>query len=303
MWKPRTLVIGPGGVKGYLCLGFLHVFEERGLLDKIDTFAGVSVGSIISLLMVVGYTIKEIIDISEKLEMFKDASNFSFQYVIENQGLISNQPIRQVLYKAVNDKLGCVPTLDELYTKCGKALITVTLNTTDQREEIMTPFSHPKVCCIDAVMYSMNIPFVFYKLMCNHKNYVDGALANPYPVDFFDNGIDNVLGIFMSNKEPEEKKIIRKVTERHVSFFEYASKILSSLLLQRRNSVINRCSNKCRHVMLNYKGSDAISIKCTDIEKVEMLVIGYNQARDFLNGELEISSFKEIKYEYPLYEL
>lgn len=304
MWLPRTLVIGPGGTKGYLSLGFLCPLEDKKFLEKVDTFAGVSVGAIISLLLVVGYKIREIIGISEKIELFKDASNFSFSYIMENQGLISNQPIRQILIKYVTEKLGNVPTLHELYLKKGKSLITVSLNTTDQKEEIMTPFSHGNISCIDAVMYSMNIPFVFYKLMCNHKTYVDGALANPYPVDFFDNGEVNILGVFMCNAEKDDKKIIKKIVDKPVSFIEYAGKILTSLLLQRRNNVVERCSKRCRHILLSYKNDDPISVACGNKEKVEMLVEGYNKAREFLDcDEEDFPIFTEKKYQYPFYEL
>lgn len=301
---PRTLVIGPGGVKGYLALGFLCPLEDRNFLEKVDTFAGVSVGAIISLLLVVGYKVREIIGISEKLELFKDVSNFSFPYIMENQGLLSNQPIRQVLINYVMKKMGNVPTLHELYLKKGKSLITVALNATDEKEEIITPFNSKDILCVDAVMYSMNIPFFFYKLMCNNKIYVDGALANPYPVDFFDDGIHNVLGIFMCNTDKDEKKIIRKIVDKPIGFIEYSSKILNSLLLQRRNSVLSRTSKMCRHVLLSYKNHDIISVVCGDKEKVEMLVEGYNKGREFLDckGE-DFPVFSEKKYEYPFYEI
>lgn len=303
-WRPRTLVIGPGGTKGYLALGFLSTLEDENFLDKTDTYAGVSVGSIISLLLVVGYNSRDIVGISEKLEMFKDASSFSFIYVLENQGLVSNQPIYKALYNLVKEKLGVVPNLYDLYMKTGKSLITVTLNTTDRKEEIMTPFTHGNICCIDAVMYSMNIPFVFYKLIRNHKTYVDGALANPYPVDFFDNGEENILGIFMSNLEEEEKKIITKIKEDVLTFMEYAGKILTSLLLQRRNSIIKRCSDKCRHVHLIYDSKDMVSVFCSEKEKIKMLVKGYNAGKDFLKMDYQdFPLLKEEKYEYPVYEL
>lgn len=197
VWLPRVLVIGPGGTKGLKALGFLSPIEDYGLLEYTDTYCGVSVGAIISLLIVAGYQIREIVGEVATLDLFKDMENLTVKSMIDNKGFMSNEPVRRRLTQLLLNKFGIVPTLRGLYMQTGKAYIAVTLNATDEECEVMGPFTHPNVSCVDATMFSMNIPFIFYQLIYQGKTYVDGALANPYPVDYFDDGNTNILGIYM----------------------------------------------------------------------------------------------------------
>src|SRR5438309_2109801 len=105
-WYPRVLVIGTGGVKGFNILGFLSPLEDAGLLKYTDTFCGVSVGAIISLLMVAGYEIREIVGEAAMLDIFKDMEQLTLQGVVNNRGVLSNEPIRKRLIQLVLNKFG-----------------------------------------------------------------------------------------------------------------------------------------------------------------------------------------------------
>src|SRR5688572_17633724 len=228
-WKPRVIVIGPGGIKGLMILGFLSPLEQSGLLNKVDTYCGVSIGAIISLLMIVGYKIREIIGVASKIDIFKDASLLDVTNMINHKGLMSNEPARQKLIELVLAKLGTIPTLYELYMQTGKSLITTTLNATDELTEYMGPFTHPKTSCIDAVMYSMNIPFIHYQLIDSRgKTYVDGILGNPYPIDYFDNDQENILGIYI--------KTMYEDINTGLTTSSYGYKLLEATINQRRAS-------------------------------------------------------------------
>ena len=61
-WKPDIIVLGPGGSKGYIQLGALLRLELDNLLSNVVQYVGCSVGAIISLLMVVGYSANDIIN-------------------------------------------------------------------------------------------------------------------------------------------------------------------------------------------------------------------------------------------------
>lgn len=56
----ENLVCEGGGVKGVVYAGALEVMEENGILQNIKRVAGSSVGGIVSMLLAVGYTAKEI---------------------------------------------------------------------------------------------------------------------------------------------------------------------------------------------------------------------------------------------------
>lgn len=250
-WYPRVVVIGPGGVKGLKVLGFLSPIEDSGLLDYVDTYCGVSIGAVISLLIICGYKIREIVGEAVKLDLFKEIGTFNFQSIMENRGFISNEPIRRVLSQLVINKFGSIPTLYGLYMRTGKSYVAVTLNATDGVCVMLNPFETPDISCVDATLFSMNIPFIFYQLFHRGKTYVDGALCNPYPIDYFDDGKTNILGIYMKTihiKEPTPSQtpgvIVRRLEEPSNSLpvSSYFLKIIHSLIEHRRKCRISSYS-------------------------------------------------------------
>src|SRR6056297_3123288 len=90
-WTPELIVLGPGGVKGFLELGSLLVLEKWGWLDNVHTFVGVSVGAIISLLLICGYKVSEIIAEAADANIFQDMSTVRFSDIKGNVGLVSNE--------------------------------------------------------------------------------------------------------------------------------------------------------------------------------------------------------------------
>jgi len=299
LWKPRVLVIGPGGIKALKILGFLSPLEDYKLLDLIDTYCGVSIGAVICLLTIVGYSIREIVGGAIALDIFKEMEDFDFHS--GNKGLISNEPARKQLSKLVIDKLGNVPNLHNLYMMTGKSFISVTLNTTDDKCEMLSPSTHPTLSCVDAVIFSINIPFLFYQLIYQNKIYVDGVLGNPYPINYFDDGNTNILGIYVKNKE---NPIIQKISpgEKIIPINTYFLRIYDCLIDQRRNNIIQKSSNKCKHVCLFCKSVNSSRVEIED--KSLMLVEGYNEGREFLidlKNNISQDHIKEDFYEYPPY--
>lgn len=316
-WFPRVLVIGPGGVKGLKVLGFLSPIEDSGLLDYVDTYCGVSIGAIIALLIISGYQIREIVGEAATLDIFKEIGVLNFQSSLDNRGLMSNEPIRRRLSQLIINKFGNVPSLYSLYMRTGKAYIAVTLNATDEQCVMMGPFTHPNVSCVDATMFSMNIPFVFYQLVYHGKIYVDGALANPYPIDFFDDGNTNILGVYMKTVHAKDTRhaihsqpgtILQRVEELPIPLTvgAYSLKIVHSLMDQRRNHIIQHASSKCKHVCLETKTTDTMGSNVNIEERAHMLVEGFNDGKKFLS-QLYTDTYvgpkisPKTNYVYPVY--
>jgi predicted acylesterase/phospholipase RssA len=318
IWFPRVLVIGPGGVKGHKVLGFLAPIEDVKLLKYTDTYCGVSVGAIISLLVVAGFEIREIIREATLFDMIKELEDFDFNQIKEHNGLISNEPVRKKLSQLITDKLGEIPTLYNLYTRTGKAYISVTYNVTDEKYECMGPFTHPNISCVDATMFSMNIPFLFYQMISHGKIFIDGAFGNPYPIDYFDNGQTDILGIYMQtikfkpNNETTPRPIIQKLEDiiQPMPPATYAIKILYALIDQRRNYIIHKSSSRCKHVCLQSYPFNAVGYGLTIDDKTKMIVEGYNEGKIFVSQlqnkvDIPIPISPHSQYTYPphyLYE-
>jgi predicted patatin/cPLA2 family phospholipase len=297
------LVIGPGGVRGFTVLGFLAPLEDSGFLKYTDTFCGVSVGAIISLLIVAGYEVREILAEASRVDFFNDVLYLT-KDIINQKGILSNEPIRRRLNQLMVDKFGNIPTLYDLYMKTGKAFVAVTLNVTDEVCEFMSPFTHPTISCVDATMFSMNIPFIFYQIVHKGKTYVDGALGNPYPVDYFDDGITNILGIYM--KHPLNTVTLESPpTQESSSFRVYIEKVISSIIDQRRNAIMELSSIKCKHVCLQSSKCNIINLTTSLEEKCNMLVDGFNEGKKFLydlmSDTVNPENLTKYQYQYPPY--
>ena len=315
---PRVLIIGPGGAKGLEATGFLSPVEDAGLIDNVDTYCGVSVGAIICLLMICGYKIREIVGEAVKFDIFKEMGPFNFKSVMENKGFISNEPVRKLLSQLVINKFGNIPTLHGLYMRTGKAFVAVTLNATDELCVMMNPFDNPDVSCVDATMFSMNIPFIFYQLVHRGKTYVDGALANCYPVDYFDDGDTPILAIYMKTVSPKgtpsplisshsSGTIVQRIEETpSLPIGTYCLKMMHSLMDHRRNDIVRNASPQCMHVCLETAIADATGSCITMQDKATMLVNGFNKGKAFL-ADLQIGKYPDpkipprLRYTYPPY--
>lgn len=296
-WLPRVLVVGPGGVKGLKVLGFLTPLEDAKLLRAVDTYCGVSIGAIICLLLAAGYSIREIVGEAVTLDIFKDISGFNWREAMSHRGVLSNEPVQHRLCNLLVLKFGHVPTLHELYEVTHNSFIAVTYNVTNSICAMMGPQTHPDVSCVDAVLCSMNIPFVFYQLIYQDKTYIDGAFGNPYPVDYFDNGSTDILGIYI--KDPDTA-----YENPELPVQVYFSKIIHALMERTRNKIIHDSSEHCKHVKIQTHIHDTVGTNMTLENKARMLVDGNNEGREFIQ-DIHNHRYQrpvippDVKYTYP----
>lgn len=268
MELPETLILGPGGAKGFMILGSLKVLKNHGILNDVKRYVGISIGSSIALLLVCGYEVLDIVyDALDIPNIFTDFNkNFNILKLIketaENGGLLSNQKIYERLCSRVKKKFGFIPNLKQLFLTTGLELVTVSLNLTKDRTEYISYLNYPEMSCVDAVMLSMNIPIVFHKIRYNNDIYVDGALGDPYPAGRYPNS----LGIIIYTTYSE-------IDEDNISYF---SNIIGCSI----NQFTKRELEKCKTIVIpNGKYYlDNISPK----DRMDMYHHGYDTTVEYL---------------------
>lgn len=275
-WYPDVLLLGPGGSGGFLELGAVNYLEKRKLLERVKIFIGVSVGSIISLLLTCGYSSKEIISIAADTNIFQDLSSLSLDEIKENLGVFSTKPLAERLEKYVSTKFGLIPTMDQLYKFSGIDYISISYNSTKIGTEVISRQSFPEMPCVTAALLSMNIPFIFYELKYKGNVYVDGALGNPYPVDVVDDGINNVLGIYVDNQNRENNG--------NTNVTDYIQAIVQAPMRELRKKNIKNASRRCKHIRLEKTTLDPIGMTLSADDKVTMVIDGYNVMRKTFEG-------------------
>ena len=176
---PRVgLVLGGGGARGFVEIGALKAFYERGI--KFDVCVGTSVGSIVGALYAAGVKPDDIIAAAEKLELtdvhsrilIKPDSPKKIGAVVEN--LIGDKNIEDlpIKYAAVATDL-----------KTGKQIVM------------------DKGSVTDAVSASSAYPIVYAPFQKDGMNLSDGGLVNNLPVDVcLMLGAEKTVAVDIANK-------------------------------------------------------------------------------------------------------
>jgi predicted acylesterase/phospholipase RssA len=286
-WIPNVLTLGPGGVKGFIELGAITFLENRGFIDKIDTIVGCSVGSIIGLLLIVGYTSLEIITEVFGTVLFDDIGALDFKDAGKNTGIMNHEKIRITLTKLIRLKMGMVPTLHQLYSTKRIIFSVVTYNLTDDKTVYLTAETDPDLSCIDAIILSCNIPLIFYRSKYKGCTYIDGAFGDPYPILKYDTDDNKILGIYIDSDTDD--------TEDGDAWW-YANRIIKCSMNELRRRSIKNSSSRCRHLRLTKKGLTGSLFSYTTDDRRRMISSGYSSARDFYQ---EITGIDVNEMEHP----
>lgn len=209
------LVLSSGAAGGYNLLGALHAFYTKSSCCKhIQYYAGSSVGSAICLLLSIGYTPDEIFsclctnDINKLFTQHIHLHSITHEY-----GIISSHAFRDYIKKLVIDKLGFNPTFKELEDKIGKTFICTAWNLSRNKNKgiYFSPKTTPSIYCVDAVMCSCCLPFIFTKAEIDGELYVDGSLFDRCPSKYLNEYISEellpgykILVLNLSTKESKD---------------------------------------------------------------------------------------------------
>lgn len=284
IWLPDVLLIGSGGFRGFHYLGFITALEKSNHLVNVNTYIGVSIGSIISLLLLCGYSSQQIIEIGMDTSPFSLWSGITMAF--EGKGLLDTNKLRSIIEPLVVAKLGSVPTLNELITKIGKSLITVSYNIDTRSTQFNDYTTSPNKSCIDAVLESSSIPLVFYCYNEDEGRKADGALGNPYPIRYIDNGIKRILGVFIKDMNDQISN-------------SYIHSLVTSSIDQRIMSEIEVSSNRCRNVALKPLTKDTIGMTLNLDTKAKMIMSSYEQGISYIRDPINSCFRKQtMKYHY-----
>lgn len=202
-----TLVLSGGAMKGMAQLGSLHYMESIGILDKFTTFAGTSAGSSIATLLVIGYRPVEIYHffMNANVKNFKNVNAYN---LFNKLGLDDGSKFTMIMKKFFKAKsMEEDITFSDLYQKTKKMLIITGACINDKKTYYFSHESEPNMRVIDALRISVSIPILFTPRKFKGKVFVDGGCTDNYPIDLFKHKIDQVIGIYVSDKKKVEDKI------------------------------------------------------------------------------------------------
>ena len=274
IWKPDVIVLGPGGAKGYLELGALYKLEQVNFFSDVSVWLGCSIGSAIALLKVSGYSATEIINDCININLVNDITDINIDRITESPGLFNNKTIEKLLELRIKQRFGMIPTLLQLFMATGYVLAYVTFNLDKMRVEVLTKDSNPELSCIKGSMMSMAAPLLIKPIIYRGNVYVDGAIGDPYPILIYDNGENNILGIYIHSEHSSHSS--------DKKFFRYIYRCAQASMKVLRDQHIEWSSDKCLHLALKTPVTDTTGLTLDHKYKMAMIDSGYKSAALFL---------------------
>ncbi len=216
----KNLVFEGGGVRGIAYAGAIQVLEQKGILQNVEKVAGTSAGSIVALMISLGYRPAEIDSIMRelKIEHFNDGKGGligKYSRIRKFFGIHKGEAFEKWLEELVEAKLGnktaTFADLDKrirsLYQEVNlnsvyhlKEFYCVGTNLTKQQAEVFSYETTPDMPLKTAVRISCSIPLFYEPVILDssgteikkpakgqyYQVYADGGILANYPINIFD---------------------------------------------------------------------------------------------------------------------
>ena len=199
-----TLILSGGSIKGIAQLGALHCLLEHKIIemDKIKNIAGTSAGTMVGLLLCIGYKPIEVFRFM-KLVNLEKTRKIDMSNLITKFGLDNGKRIMLVLTKLLKScNYSEDITFKELYNTTFINFIVTGSCINDKKVYYFSHTDYPDMKVLKAIRISMAIPIFFTPVKYENKIFIDGCCLDNYPIHLFNNRLDNVLGLYvLDNRE------------------------------------------------------------------------------------------------------
>lgn len=278
--------LSSGSSRGVYQLGAVHAAEISGKLNKLKYFAGTSVGSIIALLLAIGW---------KPLELFSyicihDFTNvYSLQFDIPTSitkwGAIDMSPLRDYVSKLIIQKAGGIPTFKSLANE-GKYFIATAYKLKSKEPNIyFTAETHPDMSVLDAVLLSSTIPFVFQAQNYDGDYYIDGGCFDLCPSEFLRNYITShkeqgtilSLTLDLRKSSEEEPEVIE-------DFMDYLKEIVFVVM---HNQKPNKSTKDIDILQLQTEVNANLQLHIDKETKIKWFCSGVQQGLSFFKHETQ----------------
>ena len=197
---PKRIYLSGGGVTVIAHMGALKELQKRGYLASVREWVGVSAGALLSLCLVIGYTLEEIEDFYLRFDFTNLVDIDSAPGWIINYGLDTGNKLRKLVEACLHVKgLSETITFKELCNRGTSFRIFVT----DLHRAELVEYSDrltPNRSVVDAVTASMSLPYYFQPVIDSETGHflIDGGTMSNYPLYMLTHEeLAETLGIYL----------------------------------------------------------------------------------------------------------
>lgn len=216
-----NLVLSGGGLKGISLLGAIDYLKELDLMKHFKQVIGTSAGAIVIFLIIIGYSPIEIKEVLlEEIYNIIDLDLDNLIHFLKDYGINNCSKNKEILEKYLSKKIKEKSiTFIEFTKKYGINFIVTGSNLTTRKTIYFNVNDYPEMNIIDALLITSCIPFVYKPIKFNDDLYIDGAIYNNFPFEYFDNNSNDTLGIY----------IVTEYSNKNDNFFNYFTNIIYSM--------------------------------------------------------------------------
>ena len=209
----KNLVLSGGSFRGYCYLGVLKYLNENhpDFYENLENIVGVSIGSIFGSLVCLGYKGEDLIKIFCEVdeEKFRNITSESILNFFDTFGLDDGEKLIKligILFKGKGFDINT--TFKQLFdtTKVNLTIVGCCLNKT--KEVHFNHETYPEMQVLKAIRISTSIPFFYEPVNFEENLYVDGGIVNNFPIEIFDENLDETLAILLIGQDYDDENII-----------------------------------------------------------------------------------------------
>ena len=175
-----------GGARGAAHCGALQAFHEFGI--KPDVVSGSSVGSLVATLYSAGFSPRQMIELFQGLNFFKDIVSPS----VPKGGLFDSRPLVDMLRRILP------------YSRLEELPIPTYVVAADLEHAVPKVFTKGEIA--PRVVASCSIPVIFHPMNINGIHYVDGGAFQNLPVSAIREKCKTVFALSLINLDEEKYK-------------------------------------------------------------------------------------------------
>lgn len=280
------IALSGGGIKGISYIGAFKALEKLKITQNIKGIIGSSVGSLLALFFVLGYTSDQMLEIITNIDLSKYTDD-GLNSLLTNFGLDNGIKLINIIYAIAKQKYDLKNiSFKLLYEKYPIELVITGSNITKSNTTYFSYKTTPDVLVLDAIRISISIPYKFTPIKYNNCFYVDGQVFSPYPIKYFKD--KKVIGFILntlSNLEPIENIV------------QYTLAMLISIEHKEILHIFKKFKNQTIQIKTDHNPLDlSVSIET----KHEMFQLGYDTTLDFLTDHYYNNKLLKKVFSYLL---
>lgn len=272
----NAIVMAGGGMKGFGLLGAMQYMIDNKLIGNVKYYSGTSIGAVICYFLAIGYTPIEMVVYIITNNVFDKKDHKSIDSILNGEGIYDFSIYSSHFKKMSIDKIGYIPTFKDLYEKMGIILFTCTYNITKKKKEYLSFYTHPEMSCIDAIILSSSLPFIFNDCIYNTEYFIDGGFVDNCPffpiIEYIK---DDLLHIAIFNLQSN-------MTNEYERLIDKIFMLLTIPIDELQTIQLKGITEKCTCIQVKIDSINFYDFHINHSKKLELFSVGYNSVKNFL---------------------